>query len=68
MHNEVHRLDQLARSAKMHGLPNSARRGSRADDAGHERTLITSYVEVQLWSGEPIRRYLGGRPRIDQED
>lgn len=57
---KVYRLDDLPDLVARYGLP--------GDDPphsydGHQRQPLTSYVEVQLWSDEPVRHLL--RPSAD---
>ncbi|WP_395725980.1 hypothetical protein [Nakamurella sp.] len=54
-HCNVFRIDELPAQVAIHGLPD---RTDRTGYAGHEHTLINDYVEIQLWSDLPIRRYL----------
>jgi hypothetical protein len=57
-HGQVFRLDELPDLIATYGLP-----VSDADDdyTGYERRTAEKYIEVQLWSDEPVRTYLDRR-------
>ena len=54
-HARVFRLGELTDLVAEYGLPVS----DREDDyAGYERRATERYVEVQVWSDDPVRSYL----------
>lgn len=54
----VYRLDHLTQVIARHGLPDDASPGGRDGYEGHQHRPVDQYVEVQLWSDDPIREYL----------
>jgi hypothetical protein len=64
-HGVVVRLDALAALVERFGLPEDGVAAGGYD--GYERRPVTAYVELQLWSDEPIRHLLdqrGGRTHV----
>jgi hypothetical protein len=53
-HGRVILLDELPWLIDTYGLPSST---ANADYAGYERRTDEHYVEVQLWSDEPVREF-----------
>ena len=56
-HERAIRLEELEDVISEHGLP---RDEQPLDYTGYAHRAFESYVEVQLWSDEPLRKYLDG--------
>jgi len=54
-YGQVFRLDELDRVLAAFGRPDS---GQPADYTGHQRAAFDHFIEVQLWSDEPIADWL----------
>jgi hypothetical protein len=55
-HLRVFRLEELTHIVGVHGLPPDA---EPLAYAGYERLTFEKYIEVQVWSDEPVRQVLG---------
>ncbi|MBK5306969.1 MAG: hypothetical protein JJD92_09810 [Frankiaceae bacterium] len=53
-HKVVYPLSQLRDVVRRHGLPAA----TSNDYGGFERRLVDTYVEVQVWTDEPVRQFL----------
>jgi hypothetical protein len=62
-HGRVFRLHELPRVVQRYGLPDG---GPASGYAGYERRTFEKYIEVQLWTDDPIQRYLGLPGRAEQ--
>jgi len=50
-------MDELAEVVREFGLPD----GSREEDyGGYHKRRFEKYIEVQVWSDEPVRAFLRG--------
>ena len=54
-HDRAYRLEELAQLVNEHGLPNGA---ADEDYDGYHLRPFEKFVEVQVWSDEPLRRFL----------
>jgi hypothetical protein len=54
-HGRCYRLDELDALISRYGLPDDS---PDANYAGYERRPFEKYIEVQLWSDQPIRQWL----------
>lgn len=54
-HERIFFMDELAIIAAKHGLPDSSIDG---DYEGYQNRKFEKYIEVQLWSDEPVKQYL----------
>jgi hypothetical protein len=54
-HLRVFRLEELTHIVGVHGLP---RDEEPLEYAGYERAQFEKYIEVQVWSDEPVRQFL----------
>lgn len=60
--DRVYRLEELEGLVRRFGLPDDAAPADPAGYAGHQFQRIDTYVEVQVWSDEPVR-HLARRSR-----
>lgn len=58
-HGRVFRLDELAELIDTYGLPASE---LDEDYTAYERRTSEKYIEVQLWSDEPVRAFFRPGP------
>jgi len=58
-HGHVYRLEQLPEIVAQYGLPDDRDLAYE----GYQRRPFEKYIEVQVWSDEPLRDYLSGHPR-----
>lgn len=56
--DRVYRLDELSALVAEHGLPTGRTPESASGYTGHQRTLVDTYIEVQLWADDPVDRFL----------
>jgi hypothetical protein len=54
-HGKVFLLDQLPELVRRYGIPPDA---TPDNYTGYERRPFEQYIEVQLWSDEPVRRLI----------
>jgi hypothetical protein len=54
-HQRVFRVEELTKIVRDHGLPADQ---EPLEYAGYERLPFEKYIEVQVWSDEPVRRFL----------
>jgi hypothetical protein len=54
-HLRVFRLEELTHIVGAHGLPPDE---EPVEYAGYERAQFEKYIEVQVWSDEPVRQFL----------
>lgn len=59
--DRVYRLSELPRLWARRVPSNDVVPAHPAGYRGHQQTLVDAYVEIQLWSDEPVRGYLTGR-------
>ncbi len=58
----VFRLDELDEVTSRYGLPAAAvAPGALGGYDGHQQRPVDDYVEIQLWSDEPVLTHLGGQ-------
>lgn len=51
----VYRVEELGSLVGRYGLPDDAAPGDLHGYAGHQHQRIDTYIEIQLWSDEPVR-------------
>jgi hypothetical protein len=54
-HGRVFRLHELPEIVRRYGIPEG---GPTSEYEGYERRTFEKYIEVQLWTDEPVREYL----------
>lgn len=58
----LYRLEELEDLIAVHGLPEDRSPAAVDGCAGHQHRPVDSYIEVQLWSDEPVRHHLSAPP------